>query len=229
MNPLDKRVLLKFNDEMLDFDSNFRIFLTTKKSNPNFLPDVFIRSSVINFTVTKKGLEDQLLGLVVRLEREEIETKMSDNIEKLSSYKKIIVGLEKKILKLLSESTISPVEDENLVVTLEESKITAAEIKIKFEESEILNKEINEIREGYRPIARRGSLIYFVIADVGLINSMYQFSLVYIKRLFTIAMERTPAENDLELRIKALMASIVKEIYTNVSRSLFEEHKGIFS
>jgi len=61
-NTADRRTLLKFNEEIIDFNPEFRIFLTTKVANPNFLPDVFIRTNIINFTVTKKGLEDQLLG-----------------------------------------------------------------------------------------------------------------------------------------------------------------------
>jgi dynein heavy chain len=97
VNPLDKRTLLKWNEETIDFNDNFRCFFTTKVANPAFLPDVFIRTNIINFTVTQKGLEDQLLGLVVRLEREEVEKQMAENIEKLSTYRKTIVEIEKKI------------------------------------------------------------------------------------------------------------------------------------
>lgn len=96
-NAADRRTLVKFNEEIIDFNPNFRIFLTTKVANPNFLPDVFIRTNIINFTVTKKGLEDQLLGLVVKLEREEVEKQMADNIESLSTDKRKIVEIEKKI------------------------------------------------------------------------------------------------------------------------------------
>lgn len=71
---------------------------------------------------------------------------------------------------------MSPVEDENLVVTLQESKVTSKEIGQRLKESETLNIEITKIRESYRVIARRGSLLYFVISDVSLIDSMYQYS-----------------------------------------------------
>lgn len=37
----------------------------TKNSNPSFLPEVFIKLCVINFTVTPAGLQDQLLADVV--------------------------------------------------------------------------------------------------------------------------------------------------------------------
>jgi dynein heavy chain len=59
-----------------DYDYNprdFRMYFTTKKANPHYLPEVFIRVSVINFTVTQLGLEEQLLAVVVLKEMPEIE------------------------------------------------------------------------------------------------------------------------------------------------------------
>ena len=38
--------------------------MTTKMSNPHYLPEVCIKVTIINFTVTKSGLEDQLLRSV---------------------------------------------------------------------------------------------------------------------------------------------------------------------
>jgi dynein heavy chain, axonemal len=49
--------------------------MTTKLSNPHFLPDTFIKTNVINCTVTIQGLEDQLLGAVVVQEQPEIEVR----------------------------------------------------------------------------------------------------------------------------------------------------------
>lgn len=56
-------------DNDIDYDPGFRLFMTTKLPNPHYLPEVCIKVTVINFTVTMQGLEDQLLGEVVRLER----------------------------------------------------------------------------------------------------------------------------------------------------------------
>ena len=41
--------------------------MTTKMANPHYLPEVCIKVTIINFTVTLSGLEDQLLRWAVRL------------------------------------------------------------------------------------------------------------------------------------------------------------------
>ena len=38
---------------MIDYNENFRLFMTSKIANPNFMPEIFINTNVINFTVTE--------------------------------------------------------------------------------------------------------------------------------------------------------------------------------
>ena len=45
-------------------------------------------------------------------------------------------------------------------------------------------KRIDETRGSYRPVAIRGSVLYFVVADLSLVNAMYQYSLEFFTRLF---------------------------------------------
>lgn len=60
-------------DKEVDYDPNFRLYLNTKISNPRYGPDVFVKTIVINYMVTTKGLEDQLLSVIVKSERPELE------------------------------------------------------------------------------------------------------------------------------------------------------------
>jgi len=46
-------------------------------------------------------------------------------------------------------------------------------------------------------VAIRGSILYFVIADLAGIDPMYQYSLGYIKRLFNKAIEISPQAKEL--------------------------------
>lgn len=62
---LNRRKMIKIGDRDIEFDPHFKLFLSTKLANPQFLPEIFIRVCVINFTVTEQGLEEQLLSDVV--------------------------------------------------------------------------------------------------------------------------------------------------------------------
>uniref|UniRef100_A0A3B4ALL5 Dynein heavy chain ATP-binding dynein motor region domain-containing protein n=1 Tax=Periophthalmus magnuspinnatus TaxID=409849 RepID=A0A3B4ALL5_9GOBI len=55
------RTLIRLGDADIDYNKNFRFYMTTKMANPHYLPEVCIKVTIINFTVTKSGLEDQLL------------------------------------------------------------------------------------------------------------------------------------------------------------------------
>lgn len=56
-----------------EFKSSFQLILHTKLANPHFPPEVQAQTTLINFTVTPVGLEEQLLGQVVSKERPDLE------------------------------------------------------------------------------------------------------------------------------------------------------------
>ena len=62
-------------DREVEYDSNFRLYLTTKLPNPKFSPNLFSHASIINYTVTATGLEGQLLSALVKNEQKELEDK----------------------------------------------------------------------------------------------------------------------------------------------------------
>lgn len=86
--------------------------------------------------------------------------------------------IENKILKLLSESEIEQILDEDtLIDTLEKSKVIASEINIRMANAIVVTEQIAVTRALYSEVAIRGSILYFVIADMARINDMYQNSL----------------------------------------------------
>ncbi|KAM6471116.1 dynein axonemal heavy chain 6 [Liasis olivaceus] len=223
------RLLIRLGDSDIDYDRNFKFYMTTKMPNPHYLPEVCIKVTIINFTVTRSGLEDQLLSDVVRLERPELEEQRTQLIIRINADKNQLKAIEDKILKMLFTSEGNILDNEELISTLQESKVTSGAIKIRLVEAETTEEKINAAREKYRPVATRGSVMYFVIASLSDIDPMYQFSLKYFKQLFNATIETSEKNDVLELRLAILLSQTLYATYTNVSRGLFEQHKLIYS
>ena len=96
-------------------------------------------------------------------------------------------------------------------------------------ESEKTEKEINDIRAGYSPVALRGSILYFVVAGLAAVDPMYQYSLEYFTQIFNWCIDNSEKSDDLPTRLGILDRYITEVIYNNICRGLFEKHKGVFS
>ena len=75
-----------------------------------------------------KGLEDQLLGVVVVKERPELEQQKNALVVANASMSKELKKIEDQILKLLAESQGNILDDTKLIETLAVSKATSEEI-----------------------------------------------------------------------------------------------------
>lgn len=78
------QLILRLGDQDVPYNQDFRLYFTTKMPNPHYIPEISIKTTIINFTVTPSGLEDQLLVEVVRQERIDLEEKRVSLILQIS-------------------------------------------------------------------------------------------------------------------------------------------------
>lgn len=142
----------------------FKLYLQTKLMNPHYKPETAAQCTIINFLVTEKGLEDQLLASVVRVERPELELEKEKLTSEQNEFKIVLEGLESDLLTKLGEADQETIlTNIALIEQLEKTKETSTEIKRKQEQAVISEERINKLREVYRIVATEGAMLYFLL------------------------------------------------------------------
>jgi dynein heavy chain len=223
------RILIHLGDSDIDYDENFRFYMTTRMSNPHYLPEICIKVTVINFTVTLDGLQDQLLADVVNIERPDVEERKVALLLGIAADKKKLSDIQDEILRSLSASEGNILDDAELIDTLGVAKETAAVIDVRVADAETTQAEIKVTREAYIPVAKRVGLIYFVVADLASIDPMYQYSLEYYTALYRRIVRDAKPSSDFDERLQILLEACTLVMYQNVCRGLFEKDRSLYS
>lgn len=135
----------------MEYNQDFKFYITTKLSNPHYTPEIATKTTIVNFAVKEQGLQAQLLGIVVRKERPELEEQKDKLVLSIASSKKNLANLEDKILHLLSTSQGSILDDEALVNALQSSKRTSEEVTEQLKVAEQTEVKIDGAREVCMP------------------------------------------------------------------------------
>ncbi|KAA0725373.1 Dynein heavy chain 9, axonemal [Triplophysa tibetana] len=213
---------IKIGDKECEYNPDFRLILHTKLANPHYQPELQAQCTLVNFTVTRDGLEDQLLAAVVSMERPDLEELKSNLTKQQNGFKITLKTLEDNLLSRLSSASGNFLGDIELVENLETTKRTAADIEDKVKEAKVTEAEINTAREHYRPAAARASLLYFIMNDLNKIHPMYQFSLKAFNVVFQNAVLKASPDETLKQRVLNLIDNITSSVFQYTTRGLFE-------
>ena len=134
---------IKLGDSIVEYNNDFRLYITTKLRNPHYLPETSVKVTLLNFMITKEGLADQLLGVVVAQERPDLEQQKNEMVVQGAENKRKLKELEDQILEVLSKSEGNILEDETAIKIISEAKVVGTDIGIK----QVRNKKKKSKRE----------------------------------------------------------------------------------
>jgi len=99
-----KNFTVRLGSEDVELSNSFKLYLQTKLINPHYKPETAAQCTIINFIVTESGLEDQLLAMVVKVEKPDLEQTKEDLVTKQNEFMITLDGLESSLLQSLSDA-----------------------------------------------------------------------------------------------------------------------------
>lgn len=221
--------MVRLGDKVVEWDSEFRLYLTTKLANPHYSPEVMGKTMIVNYSVTVSGLAEQLLGVVVSHESPELNKQFVALVNDMAEMINEGVALEDTLLHELANSEGNILDNEELINTLGEVKAKSTEISVRLEEASFTKEKLLVTRNSYRTPASRGSIMFFAIARLGNIMNMYETSLNSFLVVFNRALDRAKTDMIFENRLRNMTSEITKQAYDNTCMGIFERHKLMFA
>ena len=153
--------------------------LDSDQPRRHYPPELQAELTLVNFTVTPLGLEDQLLSLVIRKERPDLAARKAAVIHQGNEFKVRIKQIEDGILVKLSTAEGDITEDRALIEGLESAKQQSLDASARLEEGKQITTSINETAERYRGVAKRGATIFFLMNSLHRIHTHIAESLIW--------------------------------------------------
>ena len=222
------RFVVQIGDKQIDYNESFRLFMCTRDSSIEVSSNSKAVITLVNFTVTRSGLEGQLLSLILNHEQPELEKKKTEMLAREEHLKVQLADLEKELLEELATATGNILENKSLIESLNRTKSNSMEISESLKKSQELQASVDRQREEYRPLATNGSTIYSSLADLKKVNNMYQFSLVSFLKLFNKALSSQVTSANLVEKLEKLRRNLVRYLFFHVCRAIFKADQMMF-
>lgn len=91
--------------------------------------------------------------------------------------------------------------------------ISSRQVCEKLKLAEHTSADIDALRDGYRPAAKRGAILFFILAEMALVNSMYQYSLASFLEVFDFSLRKSLPDSILPKRLKNIMNTLTHNVY----------------
>ena len=170
---IGSRPSLKLGDKVLDVNPSFSIILSSKTLTYEDIQSVSGIVNPIIFSMTRKGLEHQLLSIALKAEEPKLESEMNSLVQREEDLRLRIIKVEDDLLSTLAKSQGDILENKELLESLKASKKSSKEIKHTLNEIKETKTKLEEERSKFYQLAQSTATSFFKIQDLQGLNEMY--------------------------------------------------------
>ena len=226
------RNLIRIGDQEIDFSLTFNMFMVTRDSSCHFTPDLCSRVTFLNFTITPSSLQNQILDMILKSERPEVNKAKEDLIKAQREFKIQLRQLEEDLLTALnSEGNL--LENDKVMSRLEEIKKKSSDISAEVAKSESIMRDLETTMNEYAPIATKSSRIFFALDTLEIIHYLYRYSLSFFMDVLNFVINSKELNEIDKSKYSERQEKIIKmlfiEIYHRVGYSLLNKDKLILA
>ncbi|KAL8445804.1 hypothetical protein Emed_005360 [Eimeria media] len=129
--------------------------------------------------------------------------------------------------KLLANAEGDILADDSFIEALDHSRSTYEIIEKRMGEASAAADELEQTRQLYMSLARRGSILYLALCDLSVLDHLYQWSL----EVFTNQLQATLSncQDTTESRRDSLIDLLTWEVYSKTCRGLLDSHRLVFA
>jgi len=150
-------------------------------------------------------------------------------VTQTSANKAELKELEDTLLSELAKADGPLVENLPLIKVLDEAKTKSVKIEGDLIKAKNTSEDIEQNRESYQGVAKRGAILFFAISGLFNINEMYEYSLNSYMTVFMNGLETSKKDNVLQARLRFITDKITQLVYEFTCMGIFEKHKLMFS
>lgn len=226
---ISSRTFVTIGSKEIEYNSNFRLYFTTKLTNPNFLPHIFSKTLVIDFKITLNSLEEKLIGHLISYENFELEQRKNLILSEYKSNGKLLERNESDLLSSIISIEGSIIDCKALKPFVEQTKLQILETNNNTSTLEKHKASIETECNAYRLTAKKAANLYFVLYEMSSINWFYQHSLKTYMGIFENALKQSTDNSELTKRLENFIKILVENVYSYGCLGTFNRDKLMFS
>ena len=164
--------VVRLGGKNVDYSDTFRLFIMTRNSKIKHCTGS-THLYIINFTVTKKSLEGQILDIIVHQKDPNLEKEIRFVAMEDKNNKEKLFQLERGLIDSLNKADNDLLENDELIKNLSNMKASAKEINSASQKITQIREKIATKKNCYRDFAQFTSKLFFSLQQMHTVSLKY--------------------------------------------------------